>query len=546
MFKFFITIFLIILLYLYLFIDINNKFYYINILITFISLIISITIYFLINKFETIKKYSKKNFNIINIHIERYWIYLLLFSFLILINYITFSKHLNFYSSWFDLWIFDQVIYKYSNFEFPASSSIREISNIEADHFHPILLVYALIYKIYASPLVLIFLQNFFFTLWWLWIYKISKYKLHIPVIWFWLTLLYLIFKWNINALLFDFHPLVIAVSLFPWLFYYSIKKDWLKYFLLLIPILLTKENLSIYIIFFWIYQFFIQKERKVWIISFLIWSIYFYLVMNYFLPAMWWGWKYWSYDALWTNPKELIINTFLHPLNFLSVIFWSSIKIITYLHHLWSGLYIAIFSPLVILLIPSYAQKFLSSREEFWTMNFHYSIDIYWIIAVWIIFTLVSLKHKYPKNHIKIITILSIFIFINWLLINLYKSPILYSNYKLENKKILNTIIKWLPDSIKLSTQNNIVPHFSHNKDIYIFPNLWNSEYILLNTKINSWWPLSSDKNLEYYIEKLKNKEDFKNIKLPFIKNSLNFNKKYELIIEKNNIFLFKLVSKK
>lgn len=500
-------------------------------------------IFLFLNYFNNTKIYIDKKIIPINYFIDKYWIYLLLIWFFIFLNYLTFLKHLNFWSSGFDLWIFDQVIYKYSNFEFPASSSIREISNIEADHFHPILLLYAVFYKFFPSPLILLFIQNLFFVLWWLWIYKISKLKLNIPIIWFWLVFLYLIFIWNINAILFDFHPLVPAVSLFPWLFYYSIKKKWIFYFLIIIPILLSKENLSIYILFFWIYQFFFQKERFIWIISFLIWWLYFYCVMNYILPFMGWGWKYWTYDALWNNPKELLENIFLHPLLFLSIIFSSLTKIVTYLHHLWSWLYIAIFNPVVLFLIPAYAQKFLSSREEFWTLNFHYSIDIYWVIAIWIIFTFSWIRNKYPNKYRNIFILLWFFIFINSFLINIYKSPLIYSNYNLENKETLEKIIKTLPLNVKLSTQNKIVPHFSHNNNIYIFPNLWNSEYILINTKIDSIWPLDNEKTLNMYIKKLKNKENFLDIKLPFIKLPLNFNRKYDLIIQEDWILLFKLI---
>ncbi len=511
-----------------------------NIFVTIFSLVISLSVYLLIKKFWKIKKV--KFFDKLNIKIDRYWIYFLLIGFFIFINYVTFSKHINYQSSGFDLWIFDQVVYEYSNLEFPASSSIREIKNIEWDHFNPILIFFALFYKIYASPLTLIFLQNLIFVLGSLGIYKIAKHKLDLPIIWLLLICLYLIFKWNINALLFDFHPLVIAVSLFPWLFYFSIKKNWLYYFLLLIPALLCKENISIYILFFWIYQFFFQKEKVVWIISFLIWITYFYLVMNYFLPLMWWWWRYWSYDAIWANPREFVINTFIHPLNFLGVVFSSTIKITTYLHHLWSGLYIALLSPAIIFLIPSYAQKFLSNREEFWTLNFHYSIDVFWVIAIWIIFFFFMIKVKYKKYYNDILIIIWLFIFLNSSIINLYNNPLFKVNYQLENKETLDKIIKTLPKKIRISTQNNIIPHFSHNKNVYIFPDLWNAEYILLNTKITNLWPLTSDLELSNYILKLKNQENFENIKLPYVRNKLSFANKYELINEEDWILLFKL----
>ena len=130
------------------------------------------------NLFLIMQNKIKNIYHKINNFIDKYWIYLMLFIFFVFINFLVFSKHFNFHTYGFDLWIFDQTIYKYSQGIFPASSSIREISNMEADHFHPILWLYALFYKIYASPLVLLFIQNLAFVLWWLWIYKIAKLKL--------------------------------------------------------------------------------------------------------------------------------------------------------------------------------------------------------------------------------------------------------------------------------------------------------------------------------------------------------------------------------
>ncbi|MCP4523282.1 MAG: DUF2079 domain-containing protein [Candidatus Gracilibacteria bacterium] len=523
----------------YCLIDTTYTLYYFQLKAAILSITTAILIYFF-SKNKSVFSIGKHALLRINPFIDRYGIYFLLGGFFLLLNFLTFSKHLNFHSSGFDLGIFDQVVYKYSNGVFPASSSIREISNIEGDHFHPILGLYALFYKIYASPLTLIFIQNLAFILGGLGIYKIAKYKLNIPIIGFGVVFLYLIFKGNINALFFDFHPIVVAVSLFPWLFYYSIKKKWLIYFLLLIPILLSKENLSLYIVFFGIYQFFIQKEKTVGLITFVIGITYFYLSMNIFLPAMGGGGKYWSYDLIGENPKDFIMNTFLHPIQFIQVLFDSIKKVSTYLHHLGSGGYL-LFTPIIIFLIPSYAQKFLSSREEFWTLNFHYSIDVYWVIALGIIFSFAYIRKRFPQKHIDIYIFLGVFIFCNSFIINLHNSKLLQLSYKLENLNTLKQVMNTLPKNISISTQNNIVPHFSHNNDVFIFPNLGDAEYILLNTKISSGWPLNPGESLDMYMTKLNNKEPFKDIKLPFIKEPLYFNTNYDLIIEENNVFLYK-----
>jgi uncharacterized membrane protein len=67
-------------------------------------------------------------------------------------------RHWRFESSAFDLGIFDQVVWRLSRFETPASS-IRGLSNIFGDHFHPIIALFAPLYWIAPAPETLIAAQ---------------------------------------------------------------------------------------------------------------------------------------------------------------------------------------------------------------------------------------------------------------------------------------------------------------------------------------------------------------------------------------------------
>ena len=66
-------------------------------------------------------------------------------------------KHWHF-GSGFDLAIFDQAVWHLSRFEIPASS-IRGFPNLFGDHFHPILLVLAPLYRIAPAAETLIVTQ---------------------------------------------------------------------------------------------------------------------------------------------------------------------------------------------------------------------------------------------------------------------------------------------------------------------------------------------------------------------------------------------------
>lgn len=516
-----------------------------------------------------------------NTFINTYLIYVLLVGFFVCISALVTWKHYNFYTYGFDLWIFDQVVWQYSQWNFPAASSIRDIDNILWDHFHPILMLYAWVYKIYSSALVLLYIQNLAFVLWWLALYKIAKYFKLSSVFGLGIVLIYLLFEGNISALLFDFHPMVVGVSLLPWLVYLGLnpspnplpgkeeKKSYYLYFILLSFILLSKENMSLYVVFLWIFQLFFKQSRRIGIVSILIGGVYFYLVMNYFIPAMWWNsGSYWSYTAVWDSPWDMIKNIFLQPGLFIDTLFGFPEKLITYTKHLASGWIFMLFTPAIFLIIPGYAQKFLSHRTEFWTMDqFHYSIDISWALLIGAILffayfqkiisrrgrissSLTIYMWKYSPLTMQVwkyspLTVIQITFIIIAVWINIYYSPLRNISYTSENKEIIREYISIIPRDASISTQNSIIPHVSHRDKVYLFPQVEWAEYIVLEEFSKDGWPLESRGEFERIFSGILNKQEISNISLPYIKERLDIRDTYELLKQKNNVYLFKKIKK-
>lgn len=75
--------------------------------------------------------------------VERYGIIFFAVFFFSAFCFITISRHIHFQTTGFDLGLFDQAVYQYSQGIFPAGSSIRGVTNIESDHFNPILILFS-------------------------------------------------------------------------------------------------------------------------------------------------------------------------------------------------------------------------------------------------------------------------------------------------------------------------------------------------------------------------------------------------------------------
>ena len=74
---------------------------------------------------------------------ERYGIIFFVVFFFSVFCFITISRHIHFQTTGFDLGLFDQAVYQYSQGIFPAGSSIRGVTNIESDHFNPVLILFS-------------------------------------------------------------------------------------------------------------------------------------------------------------------------------------------------------------------------------------------------------------------------------------------------------------------------------------------------------------------------------------------------------------------
>ena len=104
----------------------------------------------------------------------------------------------------------------------------------------------------------------------------------------------------------------------------------------------------------------------------------------------------------------------------------------------------------------------------------------------------------------------------------------------------MLREVINSLPKQLSISTQNQLAPHFSHNPRVYVFPDINDATYILLNTKIDELWPVNDQKTFDEYVALLKSRGSLPPVKLPFKKLPSQQESPYRILFEKEGIILF------
>lgn len=332
---------------------------------------------------------------------------------------------------------------------------------------------------------------------------------------------------WGIySALSFDFHNSVIGAMLVPALFYHIEKRDIKASALIFMLFLFTKEVMAIWGIFILIGLMIknrasLSKQYIKLEIPLLITAVvYGSIVIFWAMPKLQLSdtnLQFGRYAHIGNSVWEMITNILRNP----QIIFsntrgdaiYDGIKAETIIMFLLAGGVFCILKPAyLIMVLPIFAQKFLSSDYGLWGINNHYSIEFVPILALATIDVVSNIKKAKFQNIIAItavvLTISSTFQtmesrqskWYNGRNTQFYKKAHYQSDI---NRSEVFDIIEGIPSNATVSTSSALAPRLAFRKKVFLFPNIKNADYIILLKKEGTY-PLSLDK-LASEIEKLK-----------------------------------------
>lgn len=385
---------------------------------------------------------------------------------LFLISSISYSalsliRHNNFQSFAYDLGIYDQIIWLYSKFQAPFSTVKIPNMVILADHFTPSLALLSPIFWIKDDIRILLIAQALVFTSSLFPIYKIAKSKKLSELSVFAVCFSYLFF-WGIQlALAFDFHEITIAAGILAWLFYFIHFKKWKLYFLFLIIFLGFKEDIPLIAASLGIFTILTYKNFRVGLTTIALSISYFFIVTKVLMTEKVLGQKF-SHGVDFPNSLK----------NYFDVVFTPFIP-------KWKTIFLTLlpfsFLPLFIkgalfMITAHFFIHFLDPRfYGRWEIALHYRAPLTPILAVGAIFALSRLKTKTQNLFAVLIILFTVFT-----QFYLHAPLNMLSKKQFFQKQAWMTDIVYLinkiPPKASVATQNNILPHLSHRKQIYYF----------------------------------------------------------------------------
>ncbi len=403
-----------------------------------------------------------------------------------LYSYVSLYRHDRFASNAFDLAVQDQTVWGYSHLEF-IPNTVLGIPNLLGDHFHPILMTLAPFMWLWDSAGVLLVAQALLLAVAAIPIYLWAERELG-PAAGFAFAVAYLGFWGVLAGVIYDFHHVVFAVPAMSLALYATLtRNNWL-----LVPAvavaMLTREDVALTLIALGIYVLLVQRRWVVGAVLVVVNAAWFALLLGVVIPALGGGvaYRHWTYNALGATPVSAATKVLRAPLSALELLFTPAAKI-----RVWAGSFIAfallpLASPILIVAVPSFLERFWSGSSNFWSFHYQYSMLPAPILTFAAIDTCVAVR-RLMRGRMPAVTGLALpaaaavsglvltFVFIRpFAEISTYPSAARAAE--------IQSCLDVIPAGASVTASNTLVPHLSHRASIYEISMHSVAEYIAID----------------------------------------------------------------
>lgn len=404
-------------------------------------------------------------------------------------------RHAQYQSTGTDLGIYDQAVWQYSRFIWPYNTVKDRF--ILGDHLTLTLPIAAPLYWIWNDVRALLILQAVWVSISVLAVYKLIRIRKFTPLVSFCLSFIYSLFYGIQYAIFFDFHPVLLAVGLIPWMLYFLESKRIKLFIASLILLLLTQENMGLALASLGFIYFFrkpaspetssrggpYRKLSIAFVLGGIVLTLLSMKIVALFSPV---GYQYTPHI-----PTEI--------LPFVRQLFDSPDKKLVWLYSLSAFSFIPLFSPGAMLaILADLSQYFVTGPDlaRMWSPFLHHRA----ILAPYLLLGTLDVFEFLLKRKINV-TVLALLLVISCLFQQFYfhypLNKLTKADYWRVDSWITddNKMIATIPPTIRIATQQSLVPHLTHRKSIYfVWPRLHDFSEAPCGQK-TCWWLDFNDK---------------------------------------------------
>ncbi len=440
----------------------------------------------------------------------------IIFVFAVIYGLISLVNHYEFRTYALDLGMFNQALYSFAHLNLNYFTLATDGSHVNyfADHFSLITVAFAPFYYLLHSYTLLV-IQIIAILAGGVGIYMFAKHETdtkYLP--------LFVIFQffgiWGIySALAFDFHDNVVAAMLVPWLAYSYVSGKKRLFILFFLLILIAKENMALWLVFI-ILGLMLHRGLSHWrqflrfeVPMLALAALYFIIVISVIMPALadengGASTLVARYSEFGNSPAAIARNIVLNPQKTFSLLFQATRpnkdhgddKYGLHAAVLASGgLALLAVPSCLVMLIPVYLQKFLTVDPSFWGITGQYSIEFVPIIGIAFTTLLAMLKRRRLgvrwQYLVAALFLVTTYGSLSYTIANRKLSDFsqednvnfLATDHYTPSVKVneVNQFLDSIPAGVPLSASSSLAPHLGYRNQIYQYPIIRNSEYIVI-----------------------------------------------------------------
>lgn len=421
-------------------------------------------------------------------------------------------KHEIYASSRFDLGNMDQAVWNSSEGRIlEATDEYGEITSRLKNHADFLLLAFVPLYWISASPYWLLIAQAAVVGAGAIPLYWLARRFLRRDLPAALIAIAYLFNPGLQSANLFDFHAQMMAGTFLLFAFHYLLERRLLPFLLFAVLAALTKEGTVLVVGMMGLYALLAQRRPKWGIPAFMGSIAYFLLTMLVIIPFFNTGGPSelveGRYEAFGGSMGGVVRTTLTDPIFTVSYVL-SEQKALYLTQLTGMSWFLALFSPTVFVLpLPELAINLLSDRPQMTNFRYHYSASIlpfmyaaaaaglYNLLAFfrrvsgWRRF-LTPLK-KLASERAPVFVAMGILLFAVQMDYDLGPLPLFHSQSNTfsviepapeEHLRALDEAVARIPDDAKVSASNQIGPHLSYRRYLYLFPTIQDAKYVVID----------------------------------------------------------------
>ncbi len=401
---------------------------------------------------------------------------------------ISIYRYDHFGSNAFDLGVQDQTVWGYSLLQM-IPNTVAMVRNLLGDHFHPMLMTAAPFYWIWDDVRVLLVIQGVLIGLASVPIFLWARQRLGL-VAGIAFQVSYLIFWGVLAAVVFDFHHIAYAVPAVSLALYAVLTRKNPLFWAMMVVGLLSRESVALTFAAIGVYVAVAQRRWRFGLAVTAISVAWFTAVIEVIMPAIAGApYGHWTYDALGNGPLAALFHVSRHPIDSLKLLFTPLQKVRIWIALFGPWLFLPILSPLLLVTIPSLAERFWSSNPLLWTTSFHYSLLIAPILAFAAVDSLERVQRLLPgfiswarrlvpsagPLGVLLATVVSTFVFV----IPLDELATYVPSTQVAQ---IQSCLDVIPAGATVSASNFLLPHLSHRREIYLLNLKTDAEYIAID----------------------------------------------------------------